>query len=647
MANIGSLVVDLQANSARFVAEMERARQATERTRRTIETAMSGAQRAFSLIGRGLAAAGITLAVDALYDMAQRSVRAAGDMADLATQLGVTTDRLQALQLAAAQAGVSQEQLEAALIKLNDQMGNAARGNDEAIRSFERLGVRLLDNQGRMRSQADVMADLATAISRIEDPAQRAAAANDVFGRAGARLLPILEEGGAALQDMEARARSLGAVVENETIQAAQRLSNEWDVNAQRMRAWGMTLSVEVMQRIQDAIGWIGRLRAQLGNLAPRLFGSETQAQGSRISTLRQQFSQTERQIAEERAILDGPGQLDPVNEARTRRRMAALEDQRERLNMQIEAAERRYAATAQSEYTDLPNEPRSFTITPGTSNPRGAQAGRSTAQEAERAAQALDRLLRSLNPVRDAQRDYAESLAVLDAGLARGTINTDEYGAAAARLGTRFNDAMKAAQNFGKTTDDASRKMADLQKAGQDLGSSLSSTIEQAIVKWQGFSSLLGSILQDIGRILIRLAITEPLSRAISAGFGSLFGTGGGSGGAQSSSAMGNILTPRGPLALAGGGIVTSPHLALIGEGSMNEAVVPLPDGRRIPVQMMGGGGGGPVVHQYFDFRNAERGVEIRMRAIAAEMAGTMRAGMYAEMGAGGRPSRIVGRRK
>lgn len=40
------------------------------------------------------------------------------------------------------------------------------------------------------------------------------------------------------------------------------------------------------------------------------------------------------------------------------------------------------------------------------------------------------------------------------------------------------------------------------------------------------------------------------------------------------------------------GGPIVSSPHLALIGEGKHNEAVVPLPDGRSIPVDLHGSGG-------------------------------------------------------
>ena len=45
-------------------------------------------------------------------------------------------------------------------------------------------------------------------------------------------------------------------------------------------------------------------------------------------------------------------------------------------------------------------------------------------------------------------------------------------------------------------------------------------------------------------------------------------------------------------PQRYARGGIARSPQLAMFGEGSMPEAYVPLPDGRTIPVSLMGGGG-------------------------------------------------------
>jgi hypothetical protein len=56
---------------------------------------------------------------------------------------------------------------------------------------------------------------------------------------------------------------------------------------------------------------------------------------------------------------------------------------------------------------------------------------------------------------------------------------------------------------------------------------------------------------------------------------------------------ADGGIMTEMGPLALrkyANGGIANSPQVAIYGEGSMNEAFVPLPDGRSIPVTITGG---------------------------------------------------------
>jgi hypothetical protein len=58
---------------------------------------------------------------------------------------------------------------------------------------------------------------------------------------------------------------------------------------------------------------------------------------------------------------------------------------------------------------------------------------------------------------------------------------------------------------------------------------------------------------------------------------------------------AAGGVMTPRGPLDLngvglrryAGGGVADRPQLALFGEGARNEAFVPLPDGRSIPVSL------------------------------------------------------------
>jgi tape measure domain-containing protein len=70
---------------------------------------------------------------------------------------------------------------------------------------------------------------------------------------------------------------------------------------------------------------------------------------------------------------------------------------------------------------------------------------------------------------------------------------------------------------------------------------------------------------------------------------------------GSTSFFAKGGIMSQLGSMSLkkyAGGGVANSPQLAMFGEGSMNEAYVPLPDGRSIPVSLSGGRGGGTVVN-------------------------------------------------
>lgn len=70
-----------------------------------------------------------------------------------------------------------------------------------------------------------------------------------------------------------------------------------------------------------------------------------------------------------------------------------------------------------------------------------------------------------------------------------------------------------------------------------------------------------------------------------------------------------------------AKGGVVRGPQVAMIGEGSAAEAVVPLPDGRAIPVRLEGGGPAAPAIHitQHFhgEAREAARVAPVMKRMV------------------------------
>jgi lambda family phage tail tape measure protein len=127
-------------------------------------------------------------------------------------------------------------------------------------------------------------------------------------------------------------------------------------------------------------------------------------------------------------------------------------------------------------------------------------------------------------------------------------------------------------------------------------------------------FTKFADDVITDLIRIQVRAALVQAITGAQSlgslilggasagAGAGAASGGGGAAGNAgvsgatyaSSGFAKGGIMSAGGPIPLrayAGGGVATSPQLALFGEGSRPEAYVPLPDGRSIPVSMKSGG--------------------------------------------------------
>lgn len=142
------------------------------------------------------------------------------------------------------------------------------------------------------------------------------------------------------------------------------------------------------------------------------------------------------------------------------------------------------------------------------------------------------------------------------------------------------------------------------LEKAHDDAAKSAQYLSESAV---DAFSDIVidgknaAEVAQNLAKALARAALqalllgSGPLSGLFGGGLfgslGSLF-TGGATGGPMSlfPHASGGVMTSRGPAPLrayAGGGVASSPQVALYGEGSRPEAFVPLPDGRSIPVSL------------------------------------------------------------
>lgn len=130
---------------------------------------------------------------------------------DLSKRTGITTDVLQAYSLAANQSGVGLETFGRAVQKLTVNLGEAQTGNKNAIKSFSDLGLSVGELATLNPEQA--FNAVVASISKLPNPAQQAAAAVSLFGKAGVELVPIFAEGATYLQQMTEEARRLGIVL--------------------------------------------------------------------------------------------------------------------------------------------------------------------------------------------------------------------------------------------------------------------------------------------------------------------------------------------------------------------------------------------------------------------------------------------------
>ena len=165
------------------------------------QTEASSKKMAASLKTVGVAMAASGAAITAAMTGAIMSFTETGStLHDLSLKTGVSAKALAGLKYAAEQNGASLGTVEMALRRTASAMQDAKDGLTETQRAFDRMGLSLIDLKG-LNPEEQFM-KIAGAIANIPDPMTRAATAQDLFGRSGMDMLPMLSEGADGLKRM-------------------------------------------------------------------------------------------------------------------------------------------------------------------------------------------------------------------------------------------------------------------------------------------------------------------------------------------------------------------------------------------------------------------------------------------------------------
>jgi len=187
---------------------------------------------------------------DGLKDIAEGTADAAREAQNAARMTGLTTQQVQELDYAAKQSGVSAEELQHGLIHLARSAVEAGQGSQEAAAGYYRLGIRATDSSAKVRPMGELLAEVAGAMQRIPDGTQKAAVAMQIFGRAGAQLIPLLDKGPAGIAALSKEADRLGIVMSTGAIAAGARYKATLD----RMSSAVQGLKFAIAEKLFPAV---------------------------------------------------------------------------------------------------------------------------------------------------------------------------------------------------------------------------------------------------------------------------------------------------------------------------------------------------------------------------------------------------------
>jgi len=260
--NIGQLGTQLEAWSKEVLGEFE-----------TVKGAM---------LGLTAAAAGVAVAIGAgLFELVNKTAEAGEQFALLHQQTGISVETLSAMKLVAGETGVAFETLVRGVEIMDRGLSPFASSGATAAKAMQALGVSATDAHGHLRSNTDLLADLADKFSHMKDGADKTAAAMAIFGRSGAEMIPILDKGGDAIRNATDRASQMGIAFTDITAeQSVAFLENLRDL---KFTAEGVAVAIgqEMMPALTSAVKQGAEfLAANAGDIASFISGLMTVGNG-------------------------------------------------------------------------------------------------------------------------------------------------------------------------------------------------------------------------------------------------------------------------------------------------------------------------------------------------------------------------------
>lgn len=221
--------------------------------------------------------AGATAAGAAMVKFATDSAATVDNIDKMSQRLGISREAFQELDFVLSQSGVDINSFQTGTKTLLANMDKVTEGNKTAIDNFDKLGISVQNADGSLRSQEEVLFDTIAAFQGMEGSAEKSRLAQELFGKQGQEILPLLNSEAGSLEEMRQQAHDLGLVLDDELIDAGVELTDKLYQTKRAFRSIVTQLGVALMPIVTKVCDYIQTMmptiQALVEQLAPVLTG--------------------------------------------------------------------------------------------------------------------------------------------------------------------------------------------------------------------------------------------------------------------------------------------------------------------------------------------------------------------------------------
>jgi hypothetical protein len=206
--------VGIKANSSGFGPAMQEAANTVRSSAENMRGSLASMTEEAAKASAGFAAFAAAAAVGGvLKELVTNIVEMGVGFAKASQQTGMAASSLSQYAMIATASDTSFQGVVKGIEMMDRQLLNVQKGTGPAADAFKILGISVTGTNGNLKSNTELLTELTRKFSEMKDGPEKTALAMAIFGRSGADMIPMLNQGAVAMAKLKADSDALGATM--------------------------------------------------------------------------------------------------------------------------------------------------------------------------------------------------------------------------------------------------------------------------------------------------------------------------------------------------------------------------------------------------------------------------------------------------